>query len=174
MEYDDYSGSVLCAPCSPQRHPPHKSLNRTFRRFDPSSILRLLSEETENDEEDAGLTGRSDTPGHVWRVRCVLPDRPVPMLPVQLVQSPGAMSASAGADLLSARADLRGAAGRHGVPSAVPGPQRARVPAGRVASNAAIRDAGPNVVRGGCPVQHLPGTDDGADGAIAGLEAEVA
>jgi hypothetical protein len=73
-EYDDYSGSMLQAPCSPLTSPPNKSLNRTFRRFDPSSNPRLLSEETENVEEVNGLAGRSDSPGHIWRVRFVLPD----------------------------------------------------------------------------------------------------
>lgn len=67
----------------PVYFPPIKSLNRTFRRLDPSSNPQLLSEETENDEEDSGLTGRSDHPGDVERLRSLLPvAQLVPVLPV--------------------------------------------------------------------------------------------
>jgi hypothetical protein len=45
--------------------------------------LRLLSEETENDEENAGLAGRSDHPDFVEWMRRLLPDsRALPLLPV--------------------------------------------------------------------------------------------
>jgi hypothetical protein len=137
----------------PARTPPIKSLNRTFRRFDPSSNSPLLSEETEYDEENAGLTGRNDPPGHVRRVRVMLPDHRV--VPVLSVEPPGAVPA--GTRLLPTRAICR-AIDRGDMSAAL----CAGVPAGRSANDAAIHDAGPDLVCSGCAVQHLPAADDGA------------
>ena len=76
----------------------------------------------------------------------------VPVLPVQLVQPPGAVPA--GARVLPARADVCRAAGRDGLPAAV----CTDVPADGVADDAAIRDADRGLVRSCGPVQRVPGS----------------
>jgi hypothetical protein len=87
-------------------------------------------------------------------MRFVLPNMgPMSMLPVQLVQPPGAMPTRPG--VLPAGADVCRAPGRDGLPAALPGAVPAtvcagmptRVPAGGVASDAAIRNARSDIVR---------------------------